>query len=298
MSGPSADVQEFRKVLQASQHIVVVAGAGLSAASGIPTFRDGGGLWRSLDVTSLATPEAFGANPSLVWQFYHYLRALSAIPNNAHKLLAKMSIPNFLKTIAPRAESYHVVTQNIDRLSVKALELLSNNLGNKKLYADRPRPESVLEMHGRLFDVKCTSCDWCAEDRSNPLCPALGQADVHLEGYHDAGSKSNDIPEADLPRCPQCGALARPGVVWFFEEPFYMDYIDTLILQADLCIIVGTSLTVQPAGSYMAEVQDNGGTAVIFNMDSTELDEEADFLFRGPCEVELLRVLGVDPDSI
>jgi NAD-dependent deacetylase sirtuin 5 len=89
-------LQNFRDVVQKSRHIIVVAGAGLSAASGmnernrqtrdrddahiysfqgIPTFRDGGGMWRSLDAMSLATPAAFASNPSLVWQFYHYRRA-------------------------------------------------------------------------------------------------------------------------------------------------------------------------------------------------------------------------------
>ncbi len=90
MNGENAAAQ-FRDALRSSKNIVVIAGAGLSAASGahpipclivvahvniegIPTFRDGGGMWRSLDATSLATPTAFKENPSLVWQFYHYRR--------------------------------------------------------------------------------------------------------------------------------------------------------------------------------------------------------------------------------
>jgi len=91
MPRPSSNIEEFRAVLRAAKHIIVVAGAGLSAASGqeyhltqdrqpsetlpgIPTFRGAGGMWRSLDAMSLATPEAFEENPSLVWQFYHYRR--------------------------------------------------------------------------------------------------------------------------------------------------------------------------------------------------------------------------------
>lgn len=90
-----ATIARLRDALRVSKNIIVIAGAGLSAASGgflrcyqnpslqllshfeytgIPTFRDGGGLWRSLDATTLATPTAFAANPSLVWQFYHYRR--------------------------------------------------------------------------------------------------------------------------------------------------------------------------------------------------------------------------------
>ena len=89
----SNDTMKFQEILHRSQHIVVIAGAGLSAASGeslscaggaalkvyvisagIPTFRGAGGLWRSLNATELATPEAFEENPSLVWQFYHHRR--------------------------------------------------------------------------------------------------------------------------------------------------------------------------------------------------------------------------------
>ena len=92
--GPSADMHKFREVVKSSKNIIVVAGAGLSAASGdrlpiinisihivdeppllgIPTFRDGGGLWRKYEAMSLATPEAFGQNSSRVWQFYHMRR--------------------------------------------------------------------------------------------------------------------------------------------------------------------------------------------------------------------------------
>ena len=91
MSASEDTATQFRDALRSSKYIIVIAGAGLSAASGthfvyhpnenadlglegIPTFRDGGGMWRSLDATSLATPEAFKENPSLVWQFYHYRR--------------------------------------------------------------------------------------------------------------------------------------------------------------------------------------------------------------------------------
>ncbi|KAG6906783.1 hypothetical protein DXG01_012116 [Tephrocybe rancida] len=107
----------------------------------IPTFRNGGGMWRSLDALSLATPEAFAKNPSLVWQFYHYRRAkaLAAKPNDAHKLLAKLSIPIYLKTLAPEAKSYHLVTQNVDRLSINVIEAFSDKLSAEESPDDRPR---------------------------------------------------------------------------------------------------------------------------------------------------------------
>lgn len=154
-------------------------------------------------------------------------------------------MPAYLKAIAPAAETYHLITQNVDRLSTAALNSLGKTLANKEGRANRVKMDSVVEMHGRLFDIKCTVCDYCAEDLSNPLCPPLGAADIQLEGYKDAGTKSIDIPESDLPRCPSCNSLARPGVVWFDEKPHHLDEINSLIFKADLCIVVGTSLTVQ-----------------------------------------------------
>jgi NAD-dependent SIR2 family protein deacetylase len=105
---------------------------------------------------------------------------------------------------------------------------------------------SIIQMYGSLFDVRCTKCGYTAGDLSNPLCPALGAAELQLEDYVDAGSKELNIPEADLPRCSLCGALARPGVVWFDKKPFKLDEINNLVYRADLCLVIGTSGTVRP----------------------------------------------------
>lgn len=80
----SSNYEDFKKVLDSSKNIVVVTGAGMSAESGIPTFRGEGGFWRTHRATDLATPSAFRANPSLVWEFYHYRReiAFKSQPNS------------------------------------------------------------------------------------------------------------------------------------------------------------------------------------------------------------------------
>ncbi|KAM5530677.1 hypothetical protein V8D89_015649 [Ganoderma adspersum] len=298
-------VSAFRECFRKSKHIVVVAGAGLSAASGIPTFRDGGGMWRSLDATALATPEAFQANPSLVWQFYHYRRTktLEAKPNTAHEILAKLSVRKYMRKVAPEAKSFHLVTQNVDRLSALALQSLSNRLApnptatetdidtkSKALAKRQPPltfPDSILEMHGRICDVQCTQCDFRQEDLSDPLCPALGAADASFQDYHDAGSKEVNIPPEQLPRCPACGALARPGVVWFGEKPYHLDEINSIVYKVDMCLVIGTSSTVRPASTYAYRVQRHGGKVAVFNLDPSEKDERADFVFRGPCEAVL-----------
>ena len=178
-------------------------------------------------------------------------RALQAKPNPAHDVIAKMSVPSYLKQVAPDAESFHLITQNIDRLSVTALNVLVESLPPESAAtSDSSRKSAVfqntiLEMHGRIYDVKCTVCDYCAEDRTHPLCPALGAADASLKDYHDAGAKEINIPQEQLPRCPACGALARPGVVWFGETPYYLDEIDSIIHKADMCLVIGTSSTVR-----------------------------------------------------
>lgn len=171
-------------------------------------------------------------------------RALEAHPNAAHKLLANLAVPSYLKTIAPSAKSFDLITQNVDRLSIRALETVASERSSETQKEDRPNPESVIEMHGKLFDVKCTTCDHISEDLSNPLCPALGAADALLGDYQDAGSKTIDIPETELPRCSACGALGRPGVVWFEEKPVMLEEINSLVLKADMCLVVGTSSTV------------------------------------------------------
>ena len=104
---PQEDLHSFKEHLRESSKILALCGAGLSAASGLPTFRGAGGLWRSHDATQLATPEAFEENPGLVWHFYSYRRhmSLAAKPNTAHYALAEF---------ARRRPGFQTLTQNVD----------------------------------------------------------------------------------------------------------------------------------------------------------------------------------------
>ncbi len=136
--------------------IVVLTGAGVSADSGIPTFRGEGGLWRNYRAEDLATPEAFARNPLLVWEWYEWRRSIvrDAEPNAAHRAIA--SLPDAL-----------VVTQNVDGLHHRA--------GSK----------NVIELHGNLFRARCVR-DETTRDASNPFdelpprceCGALLRPDV------------------------------------------------------------------------------------------------------------------------
>lgn len=104
---PQKDLESFQAHLNQSTRILALLGAGLSASSGLPTFRGAGGLWRTHDATSLATPQAFEADPGLVWQFYSYRRhmALKAKPNAAHYALAEL---------ARKRDGFITLSQNVD----------------------------------------------------------------------------------------------------------------------------------------------------------------------------------------
>ncbi len=137
-----------------SRHVAALTGAGVSAESGIPTFRGLGGLWRGRDPMSLATPQAFARDPAVVWEFYNWRRDLvsRAEPNPAHRALVRLA------EIAPR---FSLITQNVDRLHHRA------------------GSAGVVELHGNLMDVRCTGCGRL-EDRTGqtlsvlPTCEACG----------------------------------------------------------------------------------------------------------------------------
>lgn len=118
---PPADLESFTQYLKGCRRIVALLGAGLSASSGLPTFRGAGGLWRTHDATDLATPEAFEENPDLVWQFYSFRRhmALKAAPNRAHYALAELSRKN---------KDFITLSQNVDGMNTTRILLLLRHL--------------------------------------------------------------------------------------------------------------------------------------------------------------------------
>lgn len=138
--------------LKGAKKICVLTGAGISAESGIPTFRGSGGLWKNFRAEDLATPDAFRRNPSLVWEWYHWRRNIckNANPNLAHFVIAEME---------KHYSSFLLVTQNVDGLHPRA--------GSKRL----------LEIHGNIFTARCLKCEtiFPIEDKEYPehlvYCP-------------------------------------------------------------------------------------------------------------------------------
>jgi len=263
-SRPSSDLAKFREFLAKSEHLVILTGAGVSAESGVPTFRGAGGFWRTYRAQDLATPESFKADPSLVWEFYHYRREVMVVkqPNPAHQAIAEIE-----KRFAEQGKKVVVITQNIDELHRRA------------------GTENLLELHGSLFKVRCTKCGAVTENRDSPICPAL-----RGRGAPDTASSQDRIPSESLPRCQiaDCGGLLRPHVVWFGEglDPEVHEEALKHLSQCDLCLVVGTSSIVYPAAMFAPQVARRGVPVAEFNLEctpNTDKFAEMGFYFEGKC---------------
>ncbi|KAI0405615.1 DHS-like NAD/FAD-binding domain-containing protein [Xylaria palmicola] len=269
---PRTSITEFCELVKTSNRILALCGAGLSAASGLPTFRGAGGLWRNYDATALATPEAFEAEPALVWLFYAWRKhmALRAQPNQGHYALAEL---------ARKRENFLCLTQNVDGLSTRA-----------------GHPDGQLKLlHGSLLDVKCfDECGYIEHGNlADPPCPALAAASQDYPPGEampllDPSVPAPEIDTHDLPRCPGCRtALLRPGVVWFGEglDGAMLDGIDDWIERdtVDLMLVVGTAAVVYPAASYTRIARSRGATVAVVNPDAGAAEglTSRDFFFQG-----------------
>ena len=201
--------------------IVVLTGAGMSAESGISTFRDSGGLWDKYPVEDVATPEGYRRNPQLVTDFYNARRMqlLTVEPNDGHRLVAELE----------KRYEVTVVTQNVDNLHERA--------GSTR----------VIHLHGELTKV------------TSSLQPNNPQyiRELHPEEY-----------EVHLGDCAADGSQLRPYIVWFGEEVPNIEVAADHVMQADVLIIIGTSLNVYPAAGL---VQFTKSGAQIYLIDPAEV---------------------------
>ena len=184
--------------------IIVFSGAGISAESGLKTFRDSDGLWENFDINDVATPQAWDANPKLVLEFYNLRRkqVIEAQPNSAHFALAELE----------KHFDIQIITQNIDDLH------------------ERAGSTNILHLHGELLKARSTS---------NENTFPIGNNDLNL------GDK-----------CPDNSQL-RPDVVWFGEAVPNMMKAMQICENADLLLIIGTSLTVYPAANLIEFVPED-----------------------------------------
>jgi NAD-dependent deacetylase len=227
---------------QDARNLVVLTGAGISAESGLATFRGPDGLWEGHRVEDVCTPEAFARDPALVHQFYDARRARLAEvePNGAHIALARLD--------AEWPGDLLIVTQNVDDLHERA--------GAKRL----------LHMHGQLDRGWCLGCGerfpW-----NGPMSPSSVRPE-RSRGTLEAVSTSLDA-NGNPNACPSCGALGqvRPDIVWFGEMPYEMDRIEAALRTADVFVSIGTSGAVYPAAGFVQTARHCGAHCVEMNLE-------------------------------
>jgi NAD-dependent deacetylase len=185
--------------------LVVLSGAGMSAESGISTFRDSGGLWEKYKIDDVATPDAWRRNPALVLEFYNQRRKqlFEVVPNEGHHLLAALE-DRF---------DVHIITQNVDDLH------------------ERAGSTHILHLHGELMKVRSTGID------------------------EDVYTLTKDNYETHIgDKCPK-GHQLRPHIVWFGEAVPEIENAIPIVEQADVFLIIGTSLNVYPAAGLINYVR-------------------------------------------
>ena len=166
-------IEQARRWLQTTADVTVLTGAGISAESGIPTFRGEQGLWRSYRAEDLATARAFRRNPALVWEWYDWRRCLIAKkkPNAGHRALVKMQ---------QEAREFCLITQNVD-----GLHDLAGSVG-------------TLKLHGDLWNLRCTHCGFSGSNRQTPLRPLPPRCDCGTVLRPDVVWFGEALPTATL----------------------------------------------------------------------------------------------------
>lgn len=224
---------ELIRFLRKAERVAALTGAGVSQESGLRTFRDAQtGLWAQYKPTELASPEAYERDPKLVWDWYAWRReAIKGVrPNPGHYALVDMAyhVPDF-----------SLITQNVDNLHRMA--------GSPHL----------IELHGNIQRVKCSSCGQQAE--------------------------AWDEANGDVPECEACGGMLRPDVVWFGESLPRAE-LESAVKAARACHVffsIGTSGMVQPAASLAYAARNRGAVVVEVNAEPTPLTPKVDFAMHG-----------------
>ncbi len=242
--------------LASARSVVVLTGAGVSAESGIRTFRDAAdeatrtmaGLWKDFDPAKLATPEAFDADPALVTRWYDLRRrgCLAATPNPGHMALAEMQ-----RRVEASGSRFTLLTQNVDRLHQRA-----GSIG-------------VVELHGSIIEWRCTRT-------GRKITP-------------DAA----EFTTVPAPSPFVAGGLLRPDVVWFSEmlPEAALDIASDALESCDVFISVGTSAQVFPAAGFIRTASANGAFTAEVNREPTPISGLVDACLHGASGALLPRVV-------
>jgi len=248
---------------------VILTGAGISAESGINTFRDSNGLWENHRMEDVATPEAYQRDPQLVWKFYSMRRiqASKADPNPAHIALAAFAHEQ------GHRYKIHLISQNVDVLHQRA---------------DQFNVLDPITMHGSLHQSRCTSCgtvyfdDYAYFDlkgnyapQDTGLCTTAQKASTEYLHHYKLNYRKF------LPTSPCCKEPMRPHIVWFGEIPLYMEKIIPLLEKADIFVTIGTSGVVYPAAGFLELAKRKGAHTVCINREAIPQSVMIDEFIQG-----------------
>jgi NAD-dependent protein deacetylase/lipoamidase len=251
--------------------VLVITGAGVSAESGIPTFRGKNGYWRNFDPAKLATPEAFARDPELVWEWYRERRQRirNAQPNAAHEAIAKL---------ASQADEFLLLTQNVDDLHA---------------HAGLPI-EKMVQIHGDIFVTRCSRCDFSYAGRgASPEPP--GTCAVQSKNGRLRSIAPTSESDVDVPCCPKCDAFMRPGVVWFGEQlPWNeLQRVENYLNRGGcgIVIVAGTTATFGYIIDWALRASGDDGELIEVNPEETPLSRFATRLVREPAAIALPRIV-------
>ncbi|QXD14531.1 NAD-dependent deacylase [Rhodocaloribacter litoris] len=243
MTPPFSDILVRR--LARARRVAVLTGAGISAESGIATFRDPGGIWEKFSPEELANVRAFLRNPELVQGWYAHRRRLveQAVPNPGHEALAALErmVPDFT-----------LITQNVDGLHQRA--------GSR----------GVVELHGNLTRSYCIDCR-------------------RLATAEDLDALAEGVPA----RCPDCGGLIRPDVVWFGEylPVAAFEAAEAAARRAEVFLSIGTSAVVYPAAGLPLLAREHGAYVAEVNLTPSAIAGYVDEVVEGAAGAVLPRLV-------
>ena len=229
-------IKRAKDLVEQAQRILVITGAGVSAESGVPTFRDATGLWKKIDPYKVATPEAFEDDPEFVWKWYDERRTQlkDCQPNPGHYAVAAME--------KAKQDGFFLLTQNVDNLHERAGSL------------------RLAHIHGKIYEVRCTKEYTIREDFQTPL------------------------PELP-PKCPHCGALERPNIVWFGEQidTDAVSQTESFISKGDmdLVFVIGTEASFGYIMDWANRSEGSNGKLIEINPGTTSLTASADIHLSG-----------------
>jgi NAD-dependent deacetylase len=241
--------------------VTVLTGAGVSAESGVPTFRSAGGLWRNFRPEELATAEAFRRDPRVVWEWYAWRRSLIAAcePNEAHRVLAGWTL---------RFPNFRLITQNVDGLHESAFARATASTASAEASARQAvDPSGVIRLHGSIWEVSCWQ-----------------RCSMSPRYWRDDNLSFKELP----PPCPYCSGIIRPAVVWFGEtlEPSVVSQASQAA-KCDTFITIGTSAVVYPAAGFVEQAGKHGAFTVEINPEPTPATTMVDLALQGGAETIL-----------